>query len=62
LESVALNDFRSVIQVLYKAQPDEIYNLAGQSSVGFRATRRDSAVFEGIAMAIKARLTRSTDI
>jgi GDPmannose 4,6-dehydratase len=34
LESVALSDFRSVIQVLFKTQPDEIYNLAGQSSVG----------------------------
>lgn len=34
LESMALNDFRSVIQVLMKVQPDEIYNLAGQSSVG----------------------------
>ena len=33
LASVALNDFRSVIQVLFKAQPEEIYNLAGQSSV-----------------------------
>ena len=33
LASVALNDFRSVIQVLFKVQPDEIYNLAGQSSV-----------------------------
>jgi GDPmannose 4,6-dehydratase len=33
LASVALNDFRSVIQVLFKAQPDEIYNLGGQSSV-----------------------------
>jgi GDPmannose 4,6-dehydratase len=33
LESVALSDFRSVIQVLFKVQPDEIYNLAGQSSV-----------------------------
>lgn len=32
--SVALNDFRSVLQVLTKVQPDEIYNLAGQSSVG----------------------------
>jgi len=32
--SVALNDFRSVLQVLAKVQPDEIYNLAGQSSVG----------------------------
>ena len=33
LASVALNDFRSVLQVLFKVQPDEIYNLAGQSSV-----------------------------
>ncbi len=32
--SVALNDFRSVLQVLNKVRPDEIYNLAGQSSVG----------------------------
>jgi GDPmannose 4,6-dehydratase len=34
LESVALNDFRSVLQVLVKFQPDEVYNLAGQTSVG----------------------------
>jgi GDPmannose 4,6-dehydratase len=34
LYSMALNDFRSVIQVLAKVKPDEIYNLAGQSSVG----------------------------
>jgi GDPmannose 4,6-dehydratase len=33
LASVALNDFRSVLQVLFKVQPDEIYSLAGQSSV-----------------------------
>jgi GDPmannose 4,6-dehydratase len=32
--SMALSDFRSVLQVLAKYQPDEIYNLAGQSSVG----------------------------
>ena len=32
--SMALNDFRSVLQVLAKVQADEIYNLAGQSSVG----------------------------
>lgn len=32
--SMALNDFRSVLQVLAKYQPDEVYNLAGQSSVG----------------------------
>ena len=34
LESVSLTDFRSVLQVLTKIQPDEVYNLAGQSSVG----------------------------
>ena len=34
LESMALNDFRSVLQVLMKVQPDEVYNLAGQTSVG----------------------------
>jgi GDPmannose 4,6-dehydratase len=33
-ESMSLNDFRSVLQVLIKTGPDEIYNLAGQSSVG----------------------------
>jgi len=32
--SVTLNDFRSVLQSLMKIQPDEVYNLAGQSSVG----------------------------
>lgn len=34
LTSMALNDFRSVLQVLARIEPDEIYNLAGQSSVG----------------------------
>jgi GDPmannose 4,6-dehydratase len=29
-----LTDFRSVFQVLTRVRPDEIYNLAGQSSVG----------------------------
>lgn len=32
--SMAINDFRSVLQVMARHQPDEIYNLAGQSSVG----------------------------
>jgi GDPmannose 4,6-dehydratase len=32
--SMAPNDFRSVLQVLNNVQPDEIYYLAGQSSVG----------------------------
>ncbi len=31
--SISLNDFRSVLQVIMKVQPDEIYNLAGQTSV-----------------------------
>jgi GDPmannose 4,6-dehydratase len=31
--SVSLVDFRSVLQALIKIEPDEIYNLAGQSSV-----------------------------
>ena len=34
LESMAPHDFRSVLQVLHKVEPDEIYNFAGQSSVG----------------------------
>ena len=34
LRSMAINDFRSVLGVLAEAKPDEVYNLAGQSSVG----------------------------
>jgi GDPmannose 4,6-dehydratase len=34
LESVSLKEFRSVLQVLKKVRPDEVFNLAGQSSVG----------------------------
>ncbi|HUR00865.1 MAG TPA: GDP-mannose 4,6-dehydratase [Gemmatimonadaceae bacterium] len=33
LESMAVTDFRSVLQAIRKTMPDEIYNLAGQSSV-----------------------------
>lgn len=33
LESMATHDFRSVLQVLRKVEPNEIYNLSGQSSV-----------------------------
>jgi GDPmannose 4,6-dehydratase len=33
VESMAVTDFRSVLQVIRKTIPDEIYNLAGQSSV-----------------------------
>ncbi|HEY6183165.1 MAG TPA: GDP-mannose 4,6-dehydratase, partial [Terriglobales bacterium] len=34
LSSMSLTDFRSILQVLTRTQPDEVYNLAGQSSVG----------------------------
>jgi GDPmannose 4,6-dehydratase len=34
LASMAPNDFRSVLQALSKFEPDEVYYLAGQSSVG----------------------------
>ncbi|MEN2785427.1 GDP-mannose 4,6-dehydratase [Sphingomonas qilianensis] len=32
--SMTLTDFRSVLQVFSEARPDEVYNLAGQTSVG----------------------------
>ncbi len=32
--SLSINDFRSVLQTILKVKPDEVYNLAGQSSVG----------------------------
>lgn len=31
--SISVNDFRSVLQVIMEIKPDEVYNLAGQSSV-----------------------------
>jgi GDPmannose 4,6-dehydratase len=34
LWSMSVTDFRSVLQVLQKVKPDEIYNLSGQNSVG----------------------------
>jgi GDPmannose 4,6-dehydratase len=34
LLSININDFRSTLQTIIKIKPDEIYNLAGQSSVG----------------------------
>jgi GDPmannose 4,6-dehydratase len=34
ITSMAINDFRSVLNVVQRHRPDEIYNLAGQTSVG----------------------------
>lgn len=39
VESMVPTDFRSVVQILRKSLPDEIYNLAGQSSVGLSFER-----------------------
>ena len=38
-ESLVPTDFRSVLQVISKVEPDEIYNLAGQTSVGLSFDR-----------------------
>ena len=51
LESVSLNDFRSVLQVLKKTRPDEVYNLAGQSSVGL-SFDMPVETFESISVAV----------
>lgn len=51
LESVSLNDFRSVLQVLKKHEPDEVYNLAGQSSVGL-SFDQPVETFESISIAV----------
>ena len=51
VESVSLNDFRSVIQVFKKHSPDEVYNLAGQSSVGL-SFEQPVETFESISIAV----------
>jgi GDPmannose 4,6-dehydratase len=50
VESVSLTDFRSVLQVLMKVEPDEVYNLAGQSSVGL-SFQQPVETLESIAQA-----------
>lgn len=50
LDSVSLIDFRSVLQALMKIQPDEVYNLAGQSSVGL-SFQKPVETLESIAQA-----------
>lgn len=49
LVSMAPNDFRSVLQVVVRHAPDEIYNLAGQSSVGLSFDQPVEAI-ESIAL------------
>ncbi|HLI19746.1 MAG TPA: GDP-mannose 4,6-dehydratase [Stellaceae bacterium] len=49
LHSATVTDFRSVVQVIRETQPNEIYNLAAQSSVGLSFTQPvetlDSVIF-----------------
>lgn len=47
--SMSLTDFRSVLQAISEVQPDEIYNLAGQSSVGL-SFNQPVDTFESIAL------------
>ena len=51
LESMSLNEFRSVLQILNNVQPDEIYNLAGQSSVAL-SFDQPVETFESISIAV----------
>ena len=47
--SMAPNDFRSVLQTVTRCAPDEVYNLAGQSSVGLSFEQPVEAI-ESIAL------------
>src|SRR3546814_18865222 len=49
IHSAALLDFRSVLQVIGDVRPDEIYNLAGQSSVGL-SFAQPVGTFDGILL------------
>ncbi|OGA64119.1 MAG: GDP-mannose 4,6-dehydratase [Betaproteobacteria bacterium RIFCSPLOWO2_12_FULL_65_14] len=49
--SVALNDFRSVLHVLDANEPDEVYNLAGQSSVAL-SFEQPVETLESISVAV----------
>jgi GDPmannose 4,6-dehydratase len=50
LRSISLSDFRSVLATIQDAAPDEIYNLAGQSSVAL-SFEHPKETFESIALA-----------
>jgi GDPmannose 4,6-dehydratase len=49
LHSMSPIDFRSVVQVVERVQPDEIYNLSGQSSVGL-SFEQPAETIESIAL------------
>ncbi len=49
VHSASLADFRDILQVVSAVEPDEIYNLAGQSSVGLSFSQ-PRETFESIAL------------
>lgn len=49
--SVSLKDFRSVLNVLKEIQPDEIYNLSGQSSVSL-SFEQPVETFESVSLGV----------
>lgn len=49
LRSMSLIDFRSVIKLVFEVEPDEIYNLAGQTSVGL-SFEQPIETFESISL------------
>jgi GDPmannose 4,6-dehydratase len=50
IHSASLTDFRGLWQAIEKVEPDEVYNLAGQSSVGL-SFEQPLQTFESVAMA-----------
>lgn len=48
-KSISLSDFRSVLQAVHETNPDEIYNLGGQTSVGL-SFELPIETFESIAI------------
>ena len=50
IQSVSLSNFRSVLQCISNLRPDEIYNLAGQTSVGL-SFEQPVETFESITIA-----------
>jgi GDPmannose 4,6-dehydratase len=64
LWSASLTDFRSVLQVISDVYPDEIYNLAGQSSVGLSfgqpVETLDSTIFGPLNILESMRMSKSS--
>jgi GDPmannose 4,6-dehydratase len=50
IHSASITDFRGLWQVMQKVEPDEVYNLAGQSSVGL-SFEQPLETFESVAVA-----------